>query len=463
MQKILNFSENIEQPKTKKGKSRSGKKYSKRSNDKKFRKEQKRKKKKLKKASREVPSNYQLRHLSYKSYSNFIRFLNKNIEHDETPSNSINVPKKLSFVINFENTISFFKNLHNALYKSKDNLSINFKNCKHISLGSATYMQVMIIEYLEFQNKFNQTNYSKINKNLSITKSKTTNTNKMLYACRIISSMDDNDDIELSTYLAMNLMTISKLRSSYKENKKGKACADVIKFVNESIKGSGFELDEQGENNMDNLMSEILGNAEDHSLLNQYFVNGVSFKENDDDGIVELNLVILNLGDSIYEGFQKTKDQNKKINSQMENLFDIHMKILNGKFDNNYSKESLFTLYALQEGVSRLKFKEQSRGNGTMNFIRAFMNLGAFGEDDSNYESKLNVISGHTVIECPNKYKPHLNGTLYQLSLNDKNNIKELPDRKCIFVNKEYFPGTILQVKIYMCKKYFMKILSEDE
>ena len=98
-----------------------------------------------------------------------------------------------------------------------------------------------------------------------------------------------------------------------------------------------------------------------------------------------------------------------------------------------------------------------------MNFINAFMTLGEFGEENPKFESKLNVISGHTVIECSNKYKPYSNGTNFVLSLNQEKDIKKLPDRKCISVSKNYFPGTILQVKIYMDKKYFSKIINRED
>ncbi|MCB0536490.1 MAG: hypothetical protein KDE33_03080 [Bacteroidetes bacterium] len=342
-------------------------------------------------------------------------------------------------------------------------MTVNFEKCKHLSLGAATYLQIMMIHFYEFRNKYNTDNFSKLTKEIFVNKSKNTKTNKMLFALKIIQSMGDTDIVESSSYLSMGLKTISKLRSNYRENKKGKTCAEVIHFVNESIRGLGYEIDENGTNNLDNLTSEILGNAEDHSLLNEYYVNGVSFKEDEEDQIVELNLVILNLGDSIYEGFEKTKDKNIEIYQLMNNLFDIHKQKITSKDHKSYNKESLFTLYALQEGVSRLKFEEQSRGNGTMNFIRSFINLGAFGEENPKYESKLNIISGHTVIDCPNKYKPNLNGTVYQLCLNPENDIVELPDRKCIFVNEEYFPGTILQVKIFMSDKYFMKIIKSNE
>lgn len=54
------------------------------------------------------------------------------------------------------------------------------------------------------------------------------------------------------------------------------------------------------------------------------------------------------------------------------------------KGDICFTKDDLYTLYCLQEGISRLKYEDESRGRGTMNFIRAFITLGSFGEKIPN-------------------------------------------------------------------------------
>lgn len=76
------------------------------------------------------------------------------------------------------------------------------------------------------------------------------------------------------------------------------------------MKESNAILNPVGENVIDKLLSEILNNAEDHSIHNEWYVNGVSYKEIvDGEPIIELNLGILNLGFSIAEGLSKSKEK----------------------------------------------------------------------------------------------------------------------------------------------------------
>lgn len=422
---------------------------------------------KLKKEHKNEPTDFQYRVLSKKYFSSFNKFIERKESVSDLKSfegNSI-VPEYFSFVKSFEETMLFFDKLNYFLYNSKGKVLLDFENCKHVSISAASFLQIVLLQYNRLEDKFNTSGYTKLLREIKTKRSKDIEVNKMLCALEIIGGMSDEEDVDDISYLPLGLKIFLKEKSSYRENKKGKTCNDIISFVNSSIQGLDFELNFRGQKSLSNLFSEILGNAEDHTKLNEYYVNGVSFKKktSTEDSVVELNLTIINLGYSIYEGFQKTKKNNYKVIDKMNNFFDVHKNEMkfNGikSNDGNFNEESLFTLYALQEGISRLKYVEDSRGNGTMNFIKAFMMLGEFGEENKKYESKLNVISGHTVIECTNKYKPYADGTNFVLSLNDVKDIKKLPDRKCIFVSKNYFPGTILQVKIHMNKKYFKKII----
>lgn len=430
-------------------------------NEKRFLKSLKKKKKKNKRNERPHLTKYQLKSISLKHYSEFNRFAIKKFEDDGIATRKLLAPRSFSFGSDFDKTITFFKNLNQALYKSNGRIVIDFKNCKKIHIGAATFLQISLLEFLHFSDRLNKTQFAIINNDIKILNSKVLRVNKMLFSLNLISGFEGIDETGNASYHQLSLITGSKKRSNYRENSKGKIGQKVIRFINETLRVFDLELDEEGANSMLNLMGEILGNAEDHSELNRYYVNGVSFLEFEDKPIVELNLAIINLGYSFYEGFEAVKHKNEIINDLMERLYNHH-KSLKGYNSQIYSKESLFTLYGLQEGISRLKFDDESRGNGTMKFIRAFMNLGQFGEENKKYQSKLNIISGHTVIECTNEFKPYQEGTFHRLSLNQEKDIKQLPSKKAIFTEKECFPGTILQVRIFLNKEYFMKVIEND-
>lgn len=69
-----------------------------------------------------------------------------------------------------------------------------------------------------------------------------------------------------------------------------------------------------------------MNNAEDHSLQNnEWYVDGIALHETiDEKEVVELNLVIFNLGDSMYDAFEKTKEDNGAIYNKLENSYLQH-------------------------------------------------------------------------------------------------------------------------------------------
>ena len=85
-----------------------------------------------------------------------------------------------------------------------------------------------------------------------------------------------------------------------------------------------------------------------------------------------------------------------------------------------------------------------------MNFIKSFIELGCFGEADTKFNSQLNIISGHSVLTCDNKYKPFDEITkgrnVTKLSLNEEQSLSLPPDKKYLEYNIGFFPGTVLYI-----------------
>jgi hypothetical protein len=217
-------------------------------------------------------------------------------------------------------------------------------------------------------------------------------------------------------------------------------------------------LNKTGENKLDGLLAEIFNNAEDHSTFKKWFVNGVSFREitDRDETIVELNLGILNFGYSISEGLYNNSERNKEMMSYIDPWFDTHKKDIQFRWM-PYVKDDLYTLYCLQEGVSRLKYQNVGRGSGTMNFLRSFMFLGSFGKENPKYRSHLNIISGNTIVRCTHDVEPYEKDNRYYLSLNSQKNMDKLPDPSICHTPKSISRGLFFEVKIYLNNKYFYR------
>ena len=394
-------------------------------------------------------------------FTSLIIFLKKKgFFSKEYINKSIIVPRHFSFEDNSDDSITFFKIMLSSYLLSDDSILIDFSDCEYIDIPNAMFLDIIIKELNFIKYSYNLKFYNCVKKVIRYKESKYTKTNKCLYVFKLIKEVKEANKGEGFLYLGLKKGWAK--RTSYKENNKGAICKEVRGFINSSLRESNAVLNVTGENIIDKLLSEIFNNAEDHSIHNEWYVNGVSYKEIvNGEPIIELNLGILNLGFSISEGFFQTKEKNKEMIEDTEKWYVKHHELM--KKNNNicFAKEDLYTLYCLQEGISRLKYEDESRGRGTMNFLRAFITLGAFGKKNPQYKPHLNIISGRTIINCDNERGPYKKDKSFFLSLNQENDISILPDQKYLKHIYQYFPGTFLEVKIYLNKTYFKEVLPQ--
>ena len=208
---------------------------------------------------------------------------------------------------------------------------------------------------------------------------------------------------------------------------------------------------------MDGLLSEILGNGEDHSPLNTYYVIGNSFIEfknvSENNVVGEVNISIMNFGYSFYEGLEQTKVDNHENYRYLEQMYQRVQPHLKGS---SITRENLFSLYALQPGVSRLRYQDESRGNGTMKFIESFFAFGDFEDVGKQYHPRMIILSGKTMITCNNTYRPfEIDGSKF-ISLNHEKTLKLPPDAANLKQLGTPYPGTILDIKIYINKDHLL-------
>ena len=373
----------------------------------------------------------------------------------------IKAPDEFSFEEDNDGSIVFFKKILSTFYLSDNVLIMDFTDCKEIAIPNAMLLNLILIDFRVAERDFNNVYFGKVQKKLKIIKSKHLKANKCLHVFHLLDNVEVNDG---DAYLYLGNQVGFLQKSLYRYNLKGAICTKVREFVNESLKASNAILNKTGENKLDRLLSEIFNNAEDHSTFRKWFVNGVSFREIIENGatIVELNLGILNFGYSISEGLFNNRQRNKEMMAYIDPWYETHKRDIRFKLM-PYTKDDLYTLYCLQEGVSRLKYQSSGRGSGTMNFLRAFMSLGSYGKINSKYRSHLNIISGNTIVRCTHDVEPYERDKRYFLSLNTQKEMEKLPDSEYLTHTKEYFPGTFFEVKIYLNNKYFTEKLKDGK
>lgn len=389
----------------------------------------------------------------------------KFINGQEIQSSEIKIPPDFSFCSNYEISINIIRDLiASCVQNVGDQVTINFESCTKVDQLSLFVLQIFKLEFTEKLNRLDQKLTILTSKiSFKITPSKDDFVNKMLFVHGLAQEETEIKVSGLMPEKGLGYLKGSKSQKHYSENKKGAIATRIRYFLNECLKEHGYEFNPSGENEIDGLLSEILGNGEDHSPFDTYYSTANYFLEfepqNENDAVGEINLSVLNFGYSIYEGLEETKSSNHENYEFIESLC---QRVYSKANPNITTRENLLTLYALQEGVSRLKFEDSSRGNGTMKFINSFFALGDFEDNEKNYHPELSIISGCTQVICDTKYRPFQANGINFLSLNSENDLSIPPDPSNLKKLLTPFPGTVLNAKIYLNKVHLSKKVNGD-
>lgn len=369
------------------------------------------------------------------------------------------MPKDYSFCTNYDTAIETLRKIIAAIFHNKGKeVVIDFSNCTFVDQPALFVLQII---RLDFQEEF-----QKLDSRMRVLSSKITyrvllskeqKVNKLLFVTGLISQVDLKID-GLMPLTTIGYYKGNRSQKHYSENRKGVIGTRIVAYINHCLSAHGYTFNADGINYLDGLVSEILNNAEDHSAFNTYYATANllgELKVNGTDSVVgEMNLSFMNFGDSFFEGFEQTKVRNSDVYDQMETLY---KQITALKFRSSFSKENLFTLYALQEGMSRLKYEEESRGTGTTKFINSFFAFGDYEDDERDYHPSLVLLSGATQLICDNKYKPFERDGVFFVSLNSENDLRIPPEKSNLKTLKYYFPGTVLTARIYLNQDHLKK------
>lgn len=256
----------------------------------------------------------------------------------------------------------------------------------------------------------------------------------------------------------------------------------LVEFFNSCLGMEGFQLKPDKESNLMDLIAEVVNNAEEHSGQpkdtqepNWYAIG--YHKRSDIPGHGgDCHIVLFNFGQSIYASLD-SPETSELLKAEVLRLVDLHKKAgffeLIGEIAKRigvyrfqwWKEEALWTLYALQEGVSRLRHSPggEDRGNGTVRLIEYFMKL-------ASEDPKMVIISGSTWILFDGT---HQLGTIRKgeedrkiIAFNETNDLALPPDPKFVRTLKKPFPGTLVSLKFRLRGEDLAKVaegLGEDE
>ncbi|MDD6781620.1 MAG: hypothetical protein PUD89_01625 [Bacteroidales bacterium] len=385
-------------------------------------------------------------------------FLLKDIQKKNKPTNGVvSIPPKFSIIDTPEESYDALRKIIYALLiEDIDRLTLDYANCESTELSTQVLLDIILKDYVHFK-KICRNNY-RIKKDIFPQFGGININNKELKemmwsvgspATLGIAKREYDNVVEYP----LRIHSIEKNTSEQKRmNQKELDTTELIDYVITCLGKMNKKLTPQKRDDLCTVIGEILINAEEHSTTNKRFSIGF-FRDYDDNnnhcGL--FRLVILNFGRTIYEKFKSDDCPNKNIVKKMLDLSNKYTKkllFLKGEFE----EENLWTLYALQEGVTSVSTNNYKRGNGSIRFIESFFNIkGNTKQDDI---SKMTLLSGNTKIIFDGRYniveKNKNNETFRVMAFNNDGDIECKPDSKCVCKTNNYFPGTMLSVKLLL-------------
>jgi hypothetical protein len=371
---------------------------------------------------------------------------------------TIKIPK--NFCLNSHRNISlrFIYTLVNTILSDAFRIIIiDYSNCKEIDLSAQIFLDIILIDLFKFRKK--RSLYSKTRPYLRTIGGRNIedeNIQKIIFSIGspavINKKVHKFDDI-----IPYKLCIHNKEKKSINNDKRKEIDAtDLVQHVISSLETIQKKLSIDTIENLSTVFGEILINAEEHSTQNFRYSTGY-FQQISNDKLKSAygiyHLVILNFGDSIYQKFKSPKCTNFEITDRMAELSKKYTE--NNWFSKSFDEETLWTLYALQEGITSIPIEDYKRGNGSIRFIESFFNLKSNSQDLDNI-SRLSLISGNTNIIFDGKYeiRDKLIGkdSFKVMTFNDSGNIEDKPNRKYVKHIKDCFPGTIISAKILITK-----------
>ena len=223
----------------------------------------------------------------------------------------------------------------------------------------------------------------------------------------------------------------------------------IIDYIERSLLRHELILTKEGKNHFSHLLGEISDNCREHGgekakwyTLGHYFFDKRTKKG-------KCQLVILDFGETIYEGLKNAETQN--IRNKLQDYVNEAVE----KFSITETEETLYTLFSLQQRVSRVEQDDgRARGNGTVTFLDAFQKL-FNGNNSSKNKSMLSITSGKCSILFDGTYtlkeQTYENGQVNKIiAFNSENRLDMPPDKKYVRTLENFFPGTVISMELYI-------------
>jgi len=367
----------------------------------------------------------------------------------------IEMPENFSVTENPKESYATLQRIISALMlEHYDCLVLDYNSCHNVELGTQVLQDIILKDYTVFQKWLSRKNKRLLPHFTSTFKAEhiyDESVSKMTFSVGSPVTLNirerSYEDVEKSKLRIHDESTFAKLKRTSEEETELEITSLGEYVVNSLLKVNRELTDEEIETLYD-VIGEALVNADDHSTTKYRFSIGYFEKKMIGGREVGLfKMAILNLGRTIYQKFHDADCPNKKHVERMKQLSDKYAQ-RSWWQPKRFDEETLWTLYALQDGVTSKKAK---RGSGTISIIESFFKIK--GNDDNDKVSNMMLVSGSACINFDGTYKIQKkedeNGEpMSVMTFNRSGSIEDKPDNTFVYSNDSFFPGTLLSVTL---------------
>lgn len=237
---------------------------------------------------------------------------------------------------------------------------------------------------------------------------------------------------------------------------KEKETANFVAHIDKCLERQGYALSRKGKSYLGGLVSEVIGNAEDHSQRDEWWIGGYMYDPGENER-GDCYFTVFNLGQTIYQSLRGLP-ADAELRKEIDTLVEKHTFFFASR--TTYGRPQLETLYALQQGVSRFKTGCESvaadRGQGTVDMITHFQQLGQ--TDEKGVEPQMCLISGDTYIRFDENYDMQESKDSRKIiAFNSDNDLRHPPDRRNVRKLNWFFPGTVISGRFYIDPRYLSR------
>lgn len=402
---------------------------------------------------------YQENNFLGRDYINVINLLdNKKFSishHFPRWEEKIIVPAVFSISENAEQAIRFLREVYTVLRCEKiQKIIFDHSDCIDLGLSASTIMDVIVLAVVRFREK--QGDHLNIEGYLPYDKS----VKDILLASGLPYHLKAESFSHFDAEHVHRFETV-KGHHDVGANKAAEVSTKLVLYFNKCLKTQSLELNDEGLRLLSRILGEVISNCEIHGGETATWYTQGHYQIKDDNSFGEMQMLFLNLGETIYEGL--VNDSSDETKSRVYHILDCHRKNMNSSWD----EETVLTVFALQEGISRLRDKNiegyEGRGSGTVSMIEMFNDI---GKCENGLKPQMTIVSGKTQIKFTDDYQMKRvrfehdavfgTGEKRIIAFNEKNDIYSLPDSNNVLKMSEYFPGTVVSLKFYLDNRYIV-------